>query len=221
MNATNGKPARTEPSATLARYKLELGAAINPAWINDAHPMPRTVGECEAQGLGRESGPCPFLRCGWNLAIDVNPDTGSVTLNAPFTIDDDGVPDLDLAAIPHTCAIAAVDGGPMTLQEIGLVLGLRKTGVEAAEKVILAKLRATAPPLESFDEPNHRAPSVWEMAEPEGELLGVGDLKRRAPREVRQEFRDAGHRLQGGRVALSRSDRVERLRAAVRRKAAA
>ena len=88
---------------------------------------PRTRGEC-VDGVR----PCPWLACRHHLAIDVA--FGRVHVNHPLD---------DLEDLAHTCALDVVeDCGPLTLAEVGEVIGVTRERVRQLEARALRRLRA-------------------------------------------------------------------------------
>ena len=82
--------------------------------------------------------PCPYVSCKYHLYLDVNPDTGSIKLNFP---------DLELEAMPETCALDVAERGGITLEEVGRILNLTRERIRQLEMVGLLKLR------EAYDDP--------------------------------------------------------------------
>ena len=143
---------RVEPRRKLAARVRRARRYVEVAWVRRrlvaARPArrpearPRTVGECVAAGLGRAR-PCPWVSCAYHLALEVTP-SGGLWVNglSDAPVGPDGVPVVDLAAMPATCALAAAEGGPRTLDEIGAALGLTRERVRQLEAVALARARA-------------------------------------------------------------------------------
>lgn len=173
----------------IAARLVELGAVIHPAWINESAPMPRTRGECESRGIGRPGSPCPYVRCKHHLAINVNASSGSITLTAPHELVGDGVPDLDLDAMSHTCSLTAANEGPLTYDEIGVALSVTRAAIEITEKAAFAKLRAALPEFSAFE--FAEAPrSIWDAVDPVGNLgEGVLCKPQRTAKELRAHLR--------------------------------
>lgn len=78
--------------------------------------------------------PCPFVGCRHHLY-----------LNYPDGRDHRGVvvnfPALEPWEIPETCALDVADRGDLSLEEVGLLLNLSKSGVEKIVNKALAVLR--------------------------------------------------------------------------------
>lgn len=81
-------------------------------------PRPATRGECP------DERPCPWVGCRYHLAIDVDPETGSLKLNHPH---------LELEDMPHTCALDVADLGEQTLDVVGRLLNVSRERVRQIE----------------------------------------------------------------------------------------
>lgn len=109
---------------------------------------PRTRGDCLDGGSNAER-PCPWVRCKYHLAIDVERATGRVTEHG------------EVAEMPHTCALdiaahplefenpragraASVIDSASTLEAIGDVLGVTRERVRQIEVKALQKLEPWA-----------------------------------------------------------------------------
>lgn len=82
---------------------------------------PQTRGEC-ANGPR----PCPWVSCRWHLAVEVT-DIGSLRVDKRIGND------VDLEALPETCALDVADRGETTLEAISELLGMTKEGVRQIE----------------------------------------------------------------------------------------
>jgi hypothetical protein len=109
------------------------------------------------QGCGGQTRPCPWAGCKYHLALDVNPATGSIHLNAGArgsrTLqrrDRLGVEEwLERAADavldrPETCALDVAERGGATLEEVAELLGITRERARQIEVEALAKLRQLA-----------------------------------------------------------------------------
>jgi hypothetical protein len=63
---------------------------------------PSVFGECQAQNLGTEKNPCPFVSCKWNLTLDVN-EKGNVLDNQI-----DNMTNEQTANCQYTCVLQAI-----------------------------------------------------------------------------------------------------------------
>lgn len=110
--------------------------------IHALHPRPSSRAECIAAER-----PCPWAGCRYHLWLDVKrADDGSetVVVNGRCDIDD----------MPETCALDCAERGGMTLEEIGMTLGVTRERVRQIELGALSKLRAAALDLfEQADQP--------------------------------------------------------------------
>jgi hypothetical protein len=128
-----------ESIARLSGAALARGRRRWPAIINRVARRPRTLDECDARGFG-VARPCPFVSCAHHLALDVDA-RGNVRFNAPWRADvDDGVPELDVGALAHTCALRPPAGGA-SRDELAAVLGVTRRRVEQLELAALARVR--------------------------------------------------------------------------------
>ena len=141
---------RTVSLNRLSKRELSRDAAQSPPSINEAHPRPRTYGECDAYDFGDGDGPvrlgvdlgCPFVSCAHHLALDVT-ENGNLTINFP-----DREPD----ELDATCALRVADArhvghshdGDATLDEIAAVMNLTRERVRQVEVRALAALRDVA-----------------------------------------------------------------------------
>jgi hypothetical protein len=112
----------------LAAGWLELGG--EPARLPD---RPRTWGECRAAVRG----PCPYVGCRHHLYLDIDPDTGSITLNHP---------DLEPWELPQTCSLHVAERGGVTLEEVGDILNVtreraRQIEVRALTRKVMQRTR--------------------------------------------------------------------------------
>lgn len=94
---------------------------------------PKTRGEC-VDGPR----PCPWVSCRAHLALEVNPENGSVKINFPHIFDRGGTPDLSL--MPATCALDVADANPrgVTLEEVGIYTNtVMERGRQLVEEALL------------------------------------------------------------------------------------
>lgn len=121
----------TSGAASLARKKWRewFGEVSYPYPTDVARPVTR--GDC-LEDPGR---PCPWVSCAFHLYLDVNPITGSLTINFPELQPD------EMAA---TCALDAADAGGKTLDETGALVNLTRERIRQYEVVILRKIKAAA-----------------------------------------------------------------------------
>jgi len=78
--------------------------------------------------------PCPLVGCPYNNYLDVNPKTGTITLNHGNLAPED-VP-------PHTsCSLDVADRGPHTLEEVAEYLGLTRERIRQIEVAAIKKIR--------------------------------------------------------------------------------
>lgn len=102
----------------------------------------RPVHRYECEDL---EGPCPWVSCRDHLYLDVDPDTGTITLTFPEL----GADELD--RMPETCARRAARAGGLTLEETAELLNVSRERVRQIEAAALRKLRVRHPLKESTD----------------------------------------------------------------------
>lgn len=89
--------------------------------------LPRTWGDCQSQGLGTAERPCAYLRCRWNLQIDINPQSGEMRLMT--------------GGSEHTCTLRVAQHDGLQLDEIAAILHVSIERVRQLEAKALHKLR--------------------------------------------------------------------------------
>jgi hypothetical protein len=95
---------------------------------------PRTRADC--RWGNNQQRPCPWVSCKHHLYLDVNPETGSITLNFP---------DLEPWEMQHTCALDVTERGALTLEEVGEVMNLTRERIRQIEvRALVRKARAVA-----------------------------------------------------------------------------
>jgi hypothetical protein len=87
----------------------------------------------------RQDGPCPYVSCRHHLFLDVDALTGSIKLNFPDLVDEDGTPILD--AMPATCALDVAEAGGVILMRMGELLNLTRERARQIEEAALERLR--------------------------------------------------------------------------------
>ena len=107
-----------------------------------SEPLPASRDECRDGPR-----PCPFIRCRWNLYLDV---LGPRTIRMNF-------PHLHPWQVPpdRSCALDIAERGPATLSEIGDALGLTRERARQVESEALRKLRAAGYSGGLLGEPAH------------------------------------------------------------------
>jgi hypothetical protein len=95
----------------------------------DSLERPRTRAECP------ETRPCGWVSCRHNMYLDINPETGSITLNFPELEPHEIRPD-------RSCSLDIADRGPLTLDETGIYINLTRERIRQVEVKYLMKLKA-------------------------------------------------------------------------------
>lgn len=92
---------------------------------------PQTRGEC-VNGIR----PCPYVSCEHHLYLDVNRETGALKYNFPS---------LEVWEMRESCVLDVADRGGITLEEVGVAMGLTRERVRQIETRGLAKVKEQAP----------------------------------------------------------------------------
>lgn len=95
-----------------------------------AYERPRTRGDCRDQPR-----PCPWVSCVHHLYLDVNEESGALTLNFPH---------LEVWEMPNTCSLDIADRGGRTLEGVGEIVNLTRERIRQVEVVALAKVKEAA-----------------------------------------------------------------------------
>ena len=115
------------PGAALARRRwlrwFGSESFVYPDWIE------RPVTRADCIDMPR---PCAFVSCKFHLYLDVNPQTGSLTINFP---------DLEPGDLAVTCALDVADEGGKTLDEVARALNLTRERIRQYEVVVLRKIK--------------------------------------------------------------------------------
>jgi hypothetical protein len=123
---------RTESMFRLSKRRLAVLASEIPVREHRiGRGRPKTWGGCVERGLGTEH-PCPFVSCKHHLAVDVNPQLGSIKTTHPGE-------DLDAH---ETCSLALSERGGMTLEAVSEVMNLTRERIRQIEGLAIAKLKA-------------------------------------------------------------------------------
>jgi hypothetical protein len=128
--------ARTTPRKLLTRDALREGALLYPPV-----DIPRPISRADCISAPR---PCPWVACKHHLYLDVNPESGSIKINAP---------ELEPWELKHTCTLDVAELEGITLQEIGEIMNLSRERVRQVVfggllklRTVGAELRPVAPP---------------------------------------------------------------------------
>jgi hypothetical protein len=89
--------------------------------------VPRTRSECECSDVR----PCPFVRCKYNLLIDVS-DSGTIRYNFPAW------------DAPDSCALDVAEYDGCTLEEVGRLMNITRERVRQIEEAAITKLNFAA-----------------------------------------------------------------------------
>lgn len=93
--------------------------------------------------------PCPWVSCKFHLYLDVNPETGSITINFP---------DLEPWELRDTCALDVAERGGTTLEEVGEIMNLTRERIRQLEVRGLIKLKTSGSMRELAPEMQVRKP---------------------------------------------------------------
>ena len=123
---------RTQPRPKRIAVKKLTKSVIAAGWADlggrEARPpRPRTWAEC-----GPFINACPFVGCRHHNFLDVNPVSGTITMNHPHR------EPLDLE---RPCSLAVAMGGPLTLDEVGEILNLTRERIRQIEIVAQIQLK--------------------------------------------------------------------------------
>lgn len=124
----------TAPKRFTRAFLREQWALIKADGFDEAEldDRPRQRGDCRGH-----AGPCPWVACKHHLYLDINPNTGSITLNFP---------DLEPWELVQTCSLDIAErGGSLTLDEIGAHLNITRERVRQIEvRALLRKVKPLA-----------------------------------------------------------------------------
>lgn len=73
--------------------------------------------------------PCPWVSCRYHLALEVHPQTGTITVNPRCDAGSRWDIELDLALLPESCALDVAAKGEHTLEEVGNLVALTQEAV--------------------------------------------------------------------------------------------
>lgn len=138
---------KTTPTKRITRASLAAG------WVELGGSAPEPVRPKTRADCVDGPRPCPWVACKHHLYLDVNPNTGSITINFP---------DLEPWELQHTCALDVAEADDLTLEAVGDVLNITRERVRQIEvRAVIAKLRG--PALEAgldevWAEPYHLSP---------------------------------------------------------------
>ncbi len=111
------------------RALLEANATLlDEATRAELDHRPRTRGDC----VDGER-PCPWVACRHHLALDVQPETGSIKLNFPH---------IEPGELPESCSLDVAERGPQTLDAVGKLLNVTRERLRQIETVALRRLRS-------------------------------------------------------------------------------
>lgn len=115
-------------------------------------PMPRTRGECPPTPV-----PCPFLECRHHLWFDRIVRNGRVVRVRTTRLH---------GRDSRTCSLRFAERGPMTLEQVGRILGLTRERVRQIEFAALAQIRDSDPGvlrelLDGLNDPDLRDETGW------------------------------------------------------------
>lgn len=123
---------RTIARKNISRVELAAETFITAAMPQvDDFDRPSSRADCVARrhgsvvDIGSNFGrPCPWVACKYHLYLDVNPETGSITLNFPH---------LEPWELEQGCSLDVADSGPKTLEEVGVLMNLTRERIRQVE----------------------------------------------------------------------------------------
>jgi hypothetical protein len=125
-----GRPGTRGRTLSMRRQSKRELARLAELYPDAGEQRPETRGECMD-----DDGPCPFVGCKHHLYLDVNEHNGNIKLNFP---------DVEVEAMPETCALRVADRGGVSLEEIGAIMNLTRERVRQIESIAIARLKAVA-----------------------------------------------------------------------------
>lgn len=117
----------------LPKHEIERRRADEPD--DGLRRLPLTRDECRG-----DERPCPFVSCRFHLFLDVDEHIGSIKLNFPDLLDDDGTPRLE--EMLETCALDVMDRGGVTLEALAEIMNLTRERVRQLELELIQKFES-------------------------------------------------------------------------------
>jgi hypothetical protein len=99
---------------------------------------PKTWGDC----LKAVRGPCPWVSCRHHLFLEVDPDTGALTINFPGLEPEELIETCALRVVQRTSSDGGFTGRAMTLEKTGRLLNLTLERVRQILKLAQERARA-------------------------------------------------------------------------------
>lgn len=121
----------------IPKRDLERGWMLYP---ETEYERPHARSECIAGPHAQR--PCPFVSCKHHLYLDVDDCNGSIKVNFPVAVEEDGLEDVATALelMPETCALDVAATGDAALEEVGANLNLVRESVRKIELAAFKKL---------------------------------------------------------------------------------
>ena len=123
-----GARKRTVALRQITKEQIRIGRLIYP--VKEWERLREALGPCRV--ALRKNGWCPLISCRYNLDLDQNTETGSITLNFP---------DLEPDEIPQSCALEVADEEGSTLLTVGTEMNLTRERSRNIESIALEKIR--------------------------------------------------------------------------------
>lgn len=143
----------------IKRFRTRVMRADHADTASYDEPIPRTYGECQERALGTATNPCWYLRCRYNLLIDLEPRTGSYKVTWPDLTS--GAYGDEYHALPqHTCALHEAAHGGLTLDEVGVMMNLTRERVRQIETKALHRLRDLSDLVRAVDDELDQRPGA-------------------------------------------------------------
>ena len=118
---------RTEPLNRVPK-RLHLVPIYSDAERRKLAAMPKTRGECEGG-----SRPCPYVRCKYNLYLDISSNGKNLKFNFPDLEPEDMPPE-------RSCALDVADSGENTLEQVGVAMNMTRERVRQIEIIARSKV---------------------------------------------------------------------------------
>jgi len=156
------REAKRAHTIQIKRFRARVMRADHADTEGYDEPIPSTYGECLSRALGTLTQPCWYLRCRYNLLLDIDPRSGSYKVTWPDLTS--GAYGDEYHALPaHTCALHEAAHGGLTVHELGLMLNLTRERVRQIETKALHALRGLSDLVRAVDDELDQRPGTRGM----------------------------------------------------------